>query len=442
MKRNLYQQLKEWKTNKRRKPLLLQGARQVGKTWLIKEFGKNEYDSLLYFNFEQDPDLKSIFSHQLNPATLIEHLEIYSGKKIIAGKSLVFFDEIQVAPQALTSLKYFYEQAPEYHIIAAGSLLGVNLNKNVSFPVGKVNFLELFPMSFDEFLLAAGEDLLVSHLQNSYKALPETIHQKINEYLKKYLFLGGMPEVLQSYFQRKDYTEVRAIQHEILEAYQRDFSKYAEKKQAVKTALFWQSVPYQLAKENKKFKYSEIKKHTRAAYFEETIEWLTGAGLIHPAYNIRTAKIPLAGYIDSSKFKIYLLDTGLLGAMLQVSPQNILKPNLLFKEYNGAFIENFAATQLIVNDIKLYYWKSKSDAEIDFVVEMEDKIIPVEVKSGNSGKIKSLRSYYDKFHPELMIRLSPMNLHITNNFMNIPLYRINELTKIIKNYINQKNKIH
>jgi len=422
MKRKLYTELIHWKQSKRRKPLLLQGARQVGKTWLVKEFGKNEYKSLLHLNFEQDAGLRSIFIADKKPDVIIENLQLYTGKKIVKEDTLLFFDEIQASPEALTSLKYFYEQAPEYQIIAAGSLLGVSVGKTTSFPVGKVNFLRLYPMTFDEYLWATGEELLVEKLNKELIHFPEVIHQKLISYLKKYLFLGGMPEVLQVYFETGDISMARQVQNEILEAYHRDFSKYSDARQAIKTADFWHSVPYQLAKENKKFKYSDIRKNARASQYEQTIEWLRGAGLILPAYQVTVPKIPLAGYTDYSKFKVYMLDTGLLGAMLKLTSDIIVDSHRLFDEYKGAFMENYIATQLVAQSLDLYYWKSKSDAEVDFILDINNHIIPLEVKSGTSGKIKSLRSYAEKFKPELLIRTSPANLHIDGKFINIPLY--------------------
>jgi len=409
MKRTLYKKLLLWKNNRNRKPLLLQGARQVGKTYLVSEFGHNEYSNFIYLNFEQDPDLKTLFTGSLNPQNIIRNLSLYIGQKITSDDTLIFFDEIQVVQDVLTSLKYFYEQAPYYHIISAGSLLGVSVGKQSSFPVGKVNFMTMYPMNFTEYLTAFGEELLAEKLINTktVEALPEILHEKLLSQLKMYLYLGGMPEVLQDYLDNEDIAAVREIQNEILKAFQRDFSKYTEKSQAIKTSELWQSIPYQLAKENKKFKYSDVRKKARAATFEQTIEWLK----------------TLSGYADYSKFKVYLLDTGLLGAMLNLSSDIIRKPTELFSEYNGAFIENFVATELVASEINdLFYWTSKSDAEVDFVVQSGNQIYPIEVKSGLSRNLKSIRSYAQKYKPKYIFRTSSRNFIQDNDFINIPLY--------------------
>lgn len=434
MKRILYKKLTDWKNNPKRKPLLLQGARQVGKTYLIKEFAKNEYENLVYLNFEENKGLKSLFVQSLNAKTIIENIELYIGRKISFHNSIIFFDEIQIVPDALTSLKYFNEQLPEYHVISAGSLLGVSVGKQQSFPVGKVNFLNLYPMSFLEYLYAFDEDLLIEKLlkMNNVEMLPEIIHEKLIKYLMKYLFLGGMPEVLQTYLDTKDINLARKIQEEILEAYKRDFSKYTDRNQAIKTSELWLSIPYQLSKENKKFKYKDVRKNARASNFEQTIEWLRQAGLINIVYNLKTPKIPLAGYTDFSKFKIYLLDTGLLGAMLNLSSDIIIRPNDYFKEYNGAFIENYVASELTTNGYKdLFYWKSKNDAEVDYIIQHKNSIIPLEVKSGTSRNIKSLRSYEDKYNPKLIIRISPRNFIQDEKFINIPLYSVFAINNVL-----------
>ncbi|MEZ4825341.1 MAG: AAA family ATPase [Bacteroidia bacterium] len=425
MRRTLYRQLLDWKKSDRRKPLLLQGARQVGKTWLINAFGRKEYKDYVYLNFEQTPDLKTLFTGNLAPDSIIHNLGLYLGRKIETKDTLICFDEIQVLPEAITSLKYFYEQAPEVHLIAAGSLPGVQVGKTSSFPVGKVNFMTLFPMSFVEYLEAMGEGLLVEQILhlNHIPALAEVIHEKLLSHLKMYLFVGGMPEVVQNYQQNRDIAAVRTIQNEILEAYSRDFSKYTDGVQAIKTAELWHSIPFQLARENKKFKYSDVRKNSRASTFEQTIEWLKNAGLIYPAYHLRAPKIPLAGYADYEKFKIYLLDTGLLGAMLRLTSDLILKPTELFSEYNGAFIENFIAAEFVRNYSELlFYWTSVSDAEVDFVIQMGNDIIPVEVKSGYSRNLKSLRSYSEKYSPKYILRISPRPFSRDQEFFNIPLY--------------------
>jgi uncharacterized protein len=432
MKRTLYNSLLAWKISERRKPLLLQGARQVGKTFLVNQFGKNEYKNFIYLNFEQNPDLRMLFGGELSPQKIIENISLYLGRKITYAETLLFFDEIQAVPVVLTSLKYFYEETPEYHIIAAGSLLGISIGKDSSFPVGKVNFMTLYPMSFLEYLSAFGEELIVDKLVNlkQVEPFPEPIHNKLLNHLKLYMFLGGMPEVLQNYLQNKNIESVRKIQNEILEAYKRDFSKYTDKSEAIKTSEVWNSIPYQLAKEKRKFKYSEINKNSRASSYEKSIEWLNKAGLINIATNISVPKIPLSGYADNSKFKIYLLDTGLLGAMLKLSSAIILEPTRLFSEYYGAYTENLIATELIAAGLdRLYYWTSKSEAEVDFIIQKENEIYPLEVKSGLNRNIKSLRSYADKYKPVLIYRLSQRNFIQSEDFINLPLYATSFLFK-------------
>ena len=422
MKRNLYQNLLEWKSSHRRKPLLIQGARQVGKTWLINEFGKKEYKEYIYLNFEQTPNLKTLFINELSPQKIIENIGLLLSKKVNSDNTLICFDEIQNCQEALSSLKYFQEQAPEYHLIAAGSLLGVSLGKTSSFPVGKVNFLTLYPLSFSEYLEAIGEQLLVEK-GALLQTLPEVLHEKMLELLKIYFFLGGMPEVVRDYIENQDIKAARQIQNDILKAYQQDFSKYSNSSQTLKVTEIWQSVPFQLAKENKKFTYSEVKNNARAAAYEQSIEWLKNAGLIHVVPQIRAAKLPISGYADYSKFKIYILDTGLLGALLNLSSNIILKPNELFLEYNGAFVENYTCLELIKTlEQDIFYWSSEREAEVDFVFQWENDIYPLEVKSGLNRNTKSLRIYADKFHPKLLLRTSPRNFIQSDDFINIPLY--------------------
>jgi predicted AAA+ superfamily ATPase len=435
MERSAYNKLADWKKSTNRKPLIVQGARQVGKTYLIRAFGEKEYSNFISLNFEQDKKIYSLFEKSLSPETIIENISLYIGKQIIPEDTLLFFDEIQAAPAALTSLKYFYEEAPEFHIIAAGSLLGVSVGKENSFPVGKVNFMNLYPMSFMEFLKASGENLLAEKLGHikSANPLPEIVHSKLTDLLKMYLYLGGMPEVVGSYLENKNIEKVRILQKEILRAYEKDFSKYATKSQAIKTMEFWNSIPGQLAKENKKFKYAEIRKGARSSSYEQTTEWLKGAGLINIVYNLTTPKKPVSAYTDYSKFKVYLHDVGLLGAMLNITSDIIIEPDQLFKEFNGAFIENFVAQELLFyGQEKQYYWTSRGEAEVDFVIESNKGIYPVEVKSGTNRNLKSLRSYSDKYKPEKIFRLSPRNLIQSDDFVNVPLYAVNVLMNLIR----------
>ena len=433
MKRTLYEDLLEWKTSNRRKPLLLQGARQVGKTWLINEFGKKEYKQYIYLNFEQTPNLKSLFTNELSPQKIIENIGLLLGKKVNSDNTLICFDEIQNCQEALTSLKYFQEHAPEFHVIAAGSLLGVSLGKTSSFPVGKVNFLTLYPLSFSEYLEAIGEHLLAEK-GAVLQTLPEILHEKMLELLKMYFFLGGMPEVVVDYIENRDIKAVRKIQNDILKAYQRDFSKYSDPSQALKVSEIWQSVPFQLAKENKKFTYNDVKNNARATTYQQSIEWLKNAGLIHIVYQLRAAKLPISGYADYSKFKVYILDTGLLGALLNLSSDIILKPNELFLEYNGAFVENYTCLELLKTlEQDIFYWSSEREAEVDFVFQWENDIYPLEVKSGTNRNTKSLRSYADKFQPKLLLRASPRNFMTSDEFINIPLYGLLGVKALLTN---------
>lgn len=425
MKRSAYRDLIKWKNDENRKPLLIQGARQVGKTWLVTEFAKNEYRDFVLLNFEKNPSLGKLFIGDKNPARLIENISLTIGKAIKSENTLIFFDEIQISPEALTSLKYFCEEAPEYHIIAAGSLLGVRVGKQSSFPVGKVEFLTLYPMTFEEFLFASGEKILAEKLSSIRKPEPfvEPVHAKYLELYKKYLYLGGMPEVIQDYLDHQDIKSVRKIQERILDAYQQDFSKYTNSTQAIKTSEVWHSIPSQLAKENKKFKYGDVRKNSRASTYAQTIDWLKNAGLIHLAYNVSTPKLPLSGYADHTRFKVYMHDTGLLSAMLKVSSSVIVKGNELFSQYNGAFIENAVAQELVAHgESDLYYWTSGYAAEVDFVIQEEDRILPLEVKSGLNRNLKSLRSYSKKYSPERIYRTSPRNLIQSDDFVNLPLY--------------------
>lgn len=427
MDRSAYRELVAWKTSAVRKPLLVQGARQVGKTWLIKEFARREYRDCAYCNFEETPRLASLFEGDLAPDKILESLSAFLGKHIQPQTDLLFFDEIQVCPKALTSLKYFCEQAPQVQLAAAGSLLGVSVGKTSNFPVGKVNFLNLYPLSFFEFLKALGEDVALELLmkKTSFDPIAGLLHEKLTGLLRLFLYLGGMPEVVQRYLETKDFTAARAVQKEILKAYQSDFSKHTTATQAVRVSEIWRSIPSHLARENKKFKYSEVKKNGRASQFESAVEWLRSAGLMYTAINVTAARLPLAGYEDSVRFKAYVLDCGLLGAMLDVPSRMIVPGDELFSEYYGAFVENMVATELArKNEGRLHYWLSEGVAEVDFIVTHQDTILPLEVKSGLNRNIKSLRVYAQKFKPARIYRTCPRNFEHRDDFMNIPLYAI------------------
>ncbi len=431
--------LRAWKRGAHRKPLLLMGARQVGKTFILKKFGEEEYENTVYLNFENNIPLCKLFEESLDPKVLLKVLSIESNSEIIEGKTLLIFDEVQECPNALNSLKYFCEDAPEIHIVAAGSLLGVKLKHVKGFPVGKVEFLTLYPMSFLEFLEALDQTRLKTYVEEYGKieSLPTPLHDKLLNHFKEYLFIGGMPEVVSEYLNSQNLSKVREIQNAVLNAYALDFAKHAPKDQIMKINQVWDSIPSQLAKENKKFIYSVIRQGARAREFEVALQWLLEAGLIHKVSLISTPKIPLSAYSDLNIFKIYLVDVGLLGAMSNLDPKAILHENELFEEFRGSITENYVAQELIHSEYRLFYWASEGRAELDFVLEQDGSIYPIEVKSGNSTKKKSLKVYGDTYHPKILIRCSPMNLRKDGEILNCPLYLIEELQSLIKSCVGQ-----
>jgi predicted AAA+ superfamily ATPase len=423
------EKLVDWKKQPRKKPLLLMGARQVGKTFILKEFGANEYDNTIYVNFEDNPRLCQLFESSLDPKVILKSLSIEMDAEITVGKTLIIFDEVQECPNALNSLKYFCENAREQHIVAAGSLLGVKLAHVKGFPVGKVQFLTLYPLSFFEFLEAIDQKRLCQFVEeiNSQEPLPAGLHEKLLGHFKEYLFVGGMPEAVAEYARGQNLMKVREIQETILKAYSLDFSKHAPKEHLMKINQVWSCIPSQLAKENKKFFYSAVRKGGRAKEFEMALQWLVEAGLIYKVPLIGVPKLPLSAYASIDAFKIYLVDVGLLGAMSGLSAKTILHENELFQEFKGAIAENYVAQGLTYGHFLLFYWSSEGKAELDFIIEQEGQIYPLEVKSGNSSKNKSLRVYGEIYRPKLMIRLSPMNLKKDGEILNCPLYLIEKL---------------
>ena len=412
---------------------MLRGARQTGKTYLLKAFGQAEYDSLVYFNFEEDPNLKGFFAERVRPSGIIQNLALYTGKKIRPGVDLIVFDEVQASNGALKSLKYFYEDAPEYHIAGAGSLLGISLSGPGAFPVGKVNFLDLYPMTFMEFLSAIGSNRLRQYISQITKIepLPEPLHRELISKLRIYYFTGGMPEAVDHYATTNDLLEVRKIQTEILTAYALDFAKYAAAPDIPKLGMIWDAIPSQLAKENKKFVFSALGKSARIRNFENAIEWLEKAGLILRSFRIRTAKQPLAAYREGNIFKIFILDVGLLGAMTKIDPSVMIQGDRVFREFEGALVENFVAGQLrAVRQMDLYYWQSAGTAEVDFIYEYGNKILPLEVKAGLNPKSKSLQSFDKKYNPSVIIRTTLLNLKREGRLINIPLYAIDSFIGI------------
>lgn len=435
MKRDIYNELCQWKSSLNRKPLILMGARQVGKTTILKKFAENEYSSSIYLNFEKNSKLCSLFSENLNPERILKALEIEMDSDLIPEKSLLILDEIQECPEALNSLKYFCEQLPQYHICAAGSLLGVQLSKQKGFPVGKVDFKYLYPMTYIEFLNALGQTKLVQYLFseiNNYNPLPNLIHEKLLNYFKSYLLIGGMPEAISRYIQSEDYKQVREIQKNIITSYNLDFIKHAPQDIIMKINQIWQSIPSQLSKENnRKFVYSLIRQGARAKEFEAAIQWLVEAGLVYKTYNVSIPKLPLKAYMDFKSFKLFLNDVGLLAAMTDIPIKAILHGDILFTEFKGVLIENYAAQALIQQEYGLYYWTSNNRAEIDFLLQYDNQILPLEIKSGLSSRKKSLLSYKNRYNPKLSIRSSIKNLKLDNDILNIPLYLLCNISKLL-----------
>lgn len=426
MKRDIYQKLLAWKNSKYRKPLILRGARQVGKTYVLTEFAK-EYSNSLYINFEKMLDVIPIFSENIDPKSIINKLQIFFNVTIEPEKTLIIFDEVQECPNALNSLKYFNEEANEYHVVSAGSLLGVKLKREKGFPVGKVDFIDLKPLSFFEFLVAMQEERLQEMLANiaNFDPINEALHEKAILLLKQYFIIGGMPEAVARFIVEKDFEQVRKIQQSILDSYVLDFAKHALPNDVMKIMVIWESIPNQLAKENKKFIFSAIRQSARAREYESAIQWLVDAGLIYKSYSISTPKIPLDSYSDKHIFKIYMLDIGLLGCMNNLPVKIMLDPNQLFMEFKGALTENFVAQELMVAHFdKIYYWTSQGTAEVDFVLQHELDIYPLEVKAGISAHKKSLLSYHEKYQPKILSRATLMNLKKDGEVCNYPLYLV------------------
>lgn len=437
MERDIYKYLKQWKISSRRKPLVIKGARQAGKTFILKEFGKREYEEIAYFNFEEDPDLDDIFKRRLDPLRIIEYLSVYQRIPIIPGRHLIFFDEIQASNNALNSLKYFNEKANEFHIVSAGSLLGIKLSKPKSFPVGKVNLLNMYPLSFLEFLDALNRSELRQLIENTSgkDPFPKPFHNELIELMRLYYITGGMPEVVQHYIDSKDLNEVRKIQKEIINSYVLDFAKHASPSDIPKLSIIWNSIPAQLGKENKKFIFSVIKKSARAREYENAIQWLEDAGLIIRINLTNSVRIPLKAYADPNSFKIYYLDIGLLTAMANIPASLITQGNQLFNEYKGAFVENYVLQQLRSGvDSIPYYWKSSGIAEVDFILEYHNKILPLEVKAGINPRSKSMKAYMEKYNPEYFYRTNLLNLKYDGRVVNIPLYAISIFPGITNNF--------
>ncbi len=433
MKRQLIQTLKKWKASSSRKPLLLMGARQVGKTTLLHEFGNQDYQNVVSVNFDDRPDLKQIFEPNLKPHRILKDLSLELDVEITPAETLLIFDEIQESPNALNSLKYFNEDANEYHVCGAGSLLGVKLAHTKGFPVGKVHFETLHPLNFIEFLDAMGKDRLKKYLLSikMTETIAEPVHSQILQYLKYYLFIGGMPEAVDTYRKTEDFSQTRKVHHDIIHAYDLDFAKHAPDALIMRITECFHSMTSQLAKENKRFIYSVLRQGARARNYEDAIQWLVEAGLFYKIYNTNTAKLPLNAYINPHIFKIYLVDVGLLNTMADLPAKLILRKNDLFQEFRGSLMENFVTQEMIQQHEQLYYWTSDGRAEVDFVFRHDESIYPLEVKSGYSNRKKSLLVYKDKFKPKLLFRTSPQNMDKQDGFINLPLYLIGQLTRLL-----------
>lgn len=429
MYRIAIEKLYKWKSNKHRKPLIIEGARQVGKTWLMKEFGRHAYKNTVYINFDSNLRMTNLFSADLDTDRLILGLELYSGHKIDPNNTLLVFDEVQEEPRAIASLKYFYENVPQYHIVCAGSLLGIALHKGTSFPVGKVDFLKLYPLSFTEFLMATDKERFAELLKKRDYEMITSFKQTYIDALKHYYFVGGMPEAVQCFAESKDFNEVRNIQKRILAAYEQDFSKHAPNEIVPKIRMLWNSIPSQLAKENKKFIYGLVREGGRAREYEIAIMWLSDCGLVHKVSRVNEAGIPLKAYEDLKAFKLFVVDVGLLGCMAGLHQHTLLDGDDLFAEFKGALTEQYVCQQLkTIEDLGVYYYTNdRGSCEIDFVLDTGEHIVPVEVKAETNLRAKSLKTYHERFSPELSVRTSMADYKEEDWLINLPLYAIENI---------------
>ena len=425
MERLLMQELVKWKEKRNRKPLIIKGARQVGKTWLMKEFGDRYFENVIYINFENNQRMRNVFEMDYDIGRILSALKIEVGRKIEADNTLLIFDEIQEVPRALNALKYFYENAAQYAIVAAGSLLGIALHEGTSFPVGKVDFLTLHPFNFTEFMMAVGQSQLVDLAAKRDYEMGNAFADKYADFLRKYYFVGGMPEVVAAYLETDDLQEVRTIQQQLLFYYANDFSKHAPKETVPRIQMVWNSIPMQLAKENRKFIYGMVREGARAKDFELAIQWLLDCGLIHKSHRIRKPGVPLISYMDMAAFKIYMLDVGLLGAMCNLDAITLLEGNAVFTEFKGALTEQFIAQELASSNIELYYYSAEnSSGEVDFIIQKENKVIPVEVKAEENLQAKSLRALCKKYELSDAVRSSMADYREQEWMVNVPLYML------------------
>lgn len=436
MERTLITKLVEWKEKVNRKPLILKGVRQCGKTYLLKEFGKRYYESCAYFNFEENDALKSVFEKDYDTSRIIFELGLYFGKTIEPEKTLLILDEIQECGRAITAMKYFCENAPEYHIVCAGSLLGIALQKQLSFPVGKVDFLTLYPMSFSEFLRAAGSETLANYVEGFKKGdnMPEVIGEKLATLLKQYYITGGMPEVVEVWCNTHSMEQVEAIQQAIINSYELDFAKHAPSKDFPKLSAIWRSIPEQLAKENTKFIFSHVKKGWRSKDLEDALEWLIAAGLVYKVCKIEKPFIPLSSYADDTSFKLYMSDVGLLRKLSKLPYEVVLDVTPTYKEFKGSMTENYVLCELLKSvDDTAYYWSSGNIAEVDFIIQSGAEIVPIEVKSERNVKARSLSEYRKKYTPRYSVKTSMKHETNGEEVLNIPLYLISRMESFTKN---------
>lgn len=426
MERALMKKLVEWKDSPVRKPLILKGARQVGKTWLMQEFGKKYFKKTAYVNFDHNPVMQHIFDQDFDIQRILMAINIETGVVVTPRDTLIIFDEVQEAPAAISALKYFCENGPEYPVIAAGSMLGVALHEGISYPVGKVNTLSLYPLSFYEFLMAQGEEGLARLLDDRDMEMMNAFHDKYVTALKNYYYTGGMPEIVRFFSENKDYAAVRKMQEELLEMYEADFSKYMDPRELPRVRMVWHAIPAQLAKENKKFFFGQVKKGARAKDFEMAVEWLMDCGLITRVNRVTKPAVPLKAYAEENAYKLYFLDTGLLGALSGLDAKSILEGNRIFIEFKGALTEQYVCQQMIADlDLSLFYMLSENGRyEIDFLVQHEGNVVPIEVKAGQTVHAKSLRAYCEKYAPSLAVRLSMNPCEKQDHLLNMPLYGV------------------
>ena len=437
MKRLILDKLLVWKKSPYRKPLILKGVRQVGKTWILKEFGRLYYDSVAYFNFDENPEFKQFFQLTKDVNRILQNLMLVSGQKIEPDNTLIIFDEVQDCPEVINSLKYFCENAPQYHIACAGSLLGIALAKPSSFPVGKVNFMQIDPMSFTEFLLANGDENLVHYLESvvSIEPIPEAFFNPLSEKLKMYYVTGGMPESVVMWTEARDVNAMQEALSAIIEAYERDFGKHPNASEFPKISMIWKSISSQLARENKKFLYKAVKEGARAREYEDALQWLVDARLVHKVYRCTAPGLPLSAYDDLSAFKIYLVDVGLLRRLSQLAPSAFGEGNRLFTEFKGALTENYVLQTLVTQfEVEPRYWSQTNPPyEVDFLLQRENDIFPVEVKAETNTKSKSLKKYKELFADQvkLRIRFSLDNLKLDGDVLNIPLFMADHTDRLI-----------